>query len=156
MAPSRSTPQMMQVTRAAFQAVASLNEQATDPKSHTLVKKPLQDSFRSCYLLNSDGRLRIFAHELGPTAQTGLRHDSDHRKRWFKKTIHSVSVMASPDNFLGDLFAQIVQLIFQSRRAARQGCFVQLNFAPKCGITAKTSGRSPHRYLVVQVIEVTF
>jgi hypothetical protein len=29
---------MMQVTRAAFQAVASLNEQATDPKSHTLVK----------------------------------------------------------------------------------------------------------------------
>jgi hypothetical protein len=29
---------MMQVTRAAFQAIASLNEQATDPKSHTLVK----------------------------------------------------------------------------------------------------------------------
>jgi hypothetical protein len=28
---------MMQVTRAAFQAVASLNKQATDPKSHTLV-----------------------------------------------------------------------------------------------------------------------
>jgi len=28
----------MQVTRAAFQAFASLNEQATDPKSHTLVK----------------------------------------------------------------------------------------------------------------------
>jgi len=38
MAPSRSTPQMMQVTRAAFQAVANLNEQATDPKSHTLVR----------------------------------------------------------------------------------------------------------------------
>jgi len=56
MAPSRSTPQMMQVTRAAFQAVASLNEQATDPKSHTLVKNSLQDSFTSCYLLNSDGR----------------------------------------------------------------------------------------------------
>ncbi len=34
---------MMQVTRAAFQAVASLNEQATDPKSHTLVKNSLQD-----------------------------------------------------------------------------------------------------------------
>jgi len=47
---------MMQVTRAAFQAVASLNKQATDPKSHTLVKKPLQDSFKSRYLLNSDGR----------------------------------------------------------------------------------------------------
>jgi hypothetical protein len=47
---------MMQVTRAAFQAVASLNEQATDPKSHTLVKNSLQDSFTSCYLLNSDGR----------------------------------------------------------------------------------------------------
>jgi hypothetical protein len=29
---------MMQVTRAAFQAVASLNEQATDPKSHTLAR----------------------------------------------------------------------------------------------------------------------
>jgi hypothetical protein len=29
---------MMQVTRAAFQAVVSPNEQATDPKSHTLVK----------------------------------------------------------------------------------------------------------------------
>jgi hypothetical protein len=27
----------MQVTRAAFKAVASLNEQATDPKSHILV-----------------------------------------------------------------------------------------------------------------------
>ncbi len=46
----------MQVTRAAFQAVASLNKQATDPKSHTLVKKPLQDSSKSCYLPNSDGR----------------------------------------------------------------------------------------------------
>jgi hypothetical protein len=47
---------MMQVTRAAFQAIASLNEQATDPKSHTLVKNSLQDSFTSCYLPNSDGR----------------------------------------------------------------------------------------------------
>jgi hypothetical protein len=28
---------MMQVTRAAFQAFASLNKQATDPKCHTLV-----------------------------------------------------------------------------------------------------------------------
>jgi hypothetical protein len=56
MAPSRSTPQMMQVTRAAFQAKASLNEQATDPKSHTLVRISLQDSFKCCYLLNSDGR----------------------------------------------------------------------------------------------------
>jgi len=37
MAPSRSTPQMMQVTRTAFQASANLNKQATDPKSHTLV-----------------------------------------------------------------------------------------------------------------------
>ncbi len=46
----------MQVTRAAFQAVASLNKQATDPKSHTLVKISLQDSFKSRYLLNSDGR----------------------------------------------------------------------------------------------------
>ena len=57
MAPSRSTPRMMQVTRAAFQAVASLNEQATDPKSHTLVKNSyIPYSLRSCYLLNSDGR----------------------------------------------------------------------------------------------------
>jgi len=37
MAPSRSTPQMMQATRAAFRAHVSPNEQATDPKSHTLV-----------------------------------------------------------------------------------------------------------------------
>jgi len=29
---------MMQATEAAFQAVANLNEQATDPKSHTPVK----------------------------------------------------------------------------------------------------------------------
>jgi hypothetical protein len=29
---------MMQVTRAAFPVLANLNEQATDPKSHTLVK----------------------------------------------------------------------------------------------------------------------
>jgi hypothetical protein len=64
MAPSRSTPRMMQVTRAAFQAVASLNEQATDPKSHTLVKISLQDSFKSCYLLNSYGRPRYFPLEL--------------------------------------------------------------------------------------------
>ena len=36
--PSRSTPRTMQVTRAAFQAQASLNTQATDPMSHTLVR----------------------------------------------------------------------------------------------------------------------
>jgi hypothetical protein len=29
---------MMQATRAAFQALANLNEQGTDPKGHTLVK----------------------------------------------------------------------------------------------------------------------
>ncbi len=38
MAPSRSTPRMMQVTEAAFQAKVSLKEQATDPKSHTSVR----------------------------------------------------------------------------------------------------------------------
>jgi hypothetical protein len=47
---------MMQVTRAAFQAVASLNEQATDPKSHT----PVKNVYTSCSLVplpaNSDGR----------------------------------------------------------------------------------------------------
>jgi len=47
---------MMQVTRAAFQVVANLNEQATDPKSHTLVK----NVYTSCSLVplpaNSDGR----------------------------------------------------------------------------------------------------
>jgi len=83
MAPSRSTPQMMQVTRAAFQAVASLNEQATDPKSHTLVNKPLQDSFRSCYLLNSDGRPRCLCRK--PTAPLALsssvRRDLEHFAR---------------------------------------------------------------------------
>jgi len=42
---------MMQVTRAAFQAVASLNQQATDPKSHTLVRNFILVSFCSRYLL---------------------------------------------------------------------------------------------------------
>jgi len=51
---------MMQVTRAAFQALANLNEQATDPQSHTLVKSLLQEIQRSCYLLNSDGRPPTF------------------------------------------------------------------------------------------------
>src|SRR5437870_768419 len=56
MAPSRSTPRMMQVTRAAFQAVASLNQQATDPKSHTLVRT-FYTRFSSVPLpANSDGR----------------------------------------------------------------------------------------------------
>jgi hypothetical protein len=41
---------MMQVTRAAFQAVANLNEQATDPVSHTLVKSLLQETQRYRYL----------------------------------------------------------------------------------------------------------
>src|SRR5207253_10898816 len=56
MAPSRSTPRMMQVTRAAFQAVVSLNEQATDTKSHTLVR--IADTLSSPVLspANSDGR----------------------------------------------------------------------------------------------------
>jgi len=34
----------------------SLNTQATDPKSHTLVESLLLDSQRYRYLLNSDGR----------------------------------------------------------------------------------------------------
>ena len=38
MAPSWLTSRMMQVTGAAFQAEASLNTQATDPKSHTPVR----------------------------------------------------------------------------------------------------------------------
>ena len=33
-----SSPRMMQVTRAAFQVVANLNKQATDPMSHTPVR----------------------------------------------------------------------------------------------------------------------
>lgn len=45
---------MMQVTRAEFQVVANLNEQAADPKSHTLVKNPLLVSLRTRYLLNFD------------------------------------------------------------------------------------------------------
>lgn len=64
MAPSRSTPQMMQVTRAAFRAHVSPNQQATDPKSHTLVKISLQDSFKSCYLLNSYGRPHLLRRVL--------------------------------------------------------------------------------------------
>jgi hypothetical protein len=34
----------------------SLNKQATDPKSHTLVRNSYIISLRSRYLLNSDGR----------------------------------------------------------------------------------------------------
>src|SRR5262249_32706440 len=56
MAPSRSTPRMMQVTRAAFQAVASLNEQATDPKSHTPVKNVYTSGSLVPLPANSDGR----------------------------------------------------------------------------------------------------
>jgi hypothetical protein len=41
---------MMQVTRAAFQAFASLNKQATDPKSHTLVNNFILESFQRRYL----------------------------------------------------------------------------------------------------------
>ena len=46
----------MQVTRAAFQAVASLNEQATDPKSHTLVSIAYTLSCPVLSPANSDGR----------------------------------------------------------------------------------------------------
>jgi hypothetical protein len=38
------------VTRAAFQAFASLNEQATDPKSHTLAETLILESLQRCYL----------------------------------------------------------------------------------------------------------
>src|SRR6266480_4153941 len=56
MAPSRSTPRMMQMTRAAFQAVVSLNEQATDLKSHTLVRITYTLSSPVLSPANSDGR----------------------------------------------------------------------------------------------------
>jgi len=42
-APSRSTRRMMQRTGAAFQAEVSLNEQITDPKSHTPVSERLSN-----------------------------------------------------------------------------------------------------------------
>ena len=44
------------MTRAAFQAVASLNEQATDPKSHTLVRITYTLSSPVLSPANSDGR----------------------------------------------------------------------------------------------------
>jgi len=47
---------MMQMTRAAFQAVVSLNEQATDPKSHTLVRITYTLSSPVLSPANSDGR----------------------------------------------------------------------------------------------------
>ncbi len=43
---------MMQVTEAAFQAKVSLNEQATDPKSHTSVRTLVLYSLLSCHLQN--------------------------------------------------------------------------------------------------------
>ena len=62
MAPSRSTPRMMQVTRAAFQAVANLNKQATDPKSHTLVRITYTLSSPALSPANSDGRHLALLH----------------------------------------------------------------------------------------------
>src|SRR5207249_1012195 len=61
MAPSRSTPRMMQMTRAAFQAVVSQNEQATDPKSHTLVRITYTLSSPVLSPANSDGRPPVVA-----------------------------------------------------------------------------------------------
>ena len=41
---------MMQVTEAAFQAKVSLNEQTTDPKSHTSVRTLILYPLLSCHL----------------------------------------------------------------------------------------------------------
>jgi hypothetical protein len=49
----RFTLGLVQLTSAAFQARASLNQQATDPKSHTTVRTFLLDSLRSRYLPNT-------------------------------------------------------------------------------------------------------
>src|SRR2546427_11918549 len=65
MAPSRSTPRMMQMTRAAFQAVVSLNEQATDPKSHTLVRITYTLSSPVLSPANSDGRPSLTLPHIG-------------------------------------------------------------------------------------------
>ncbi len=43
---------MMQVTEAAFQAKVSLNEQATDPKSHTSVRTLILYPLLSYHLQN--------------------------------------------------------------------------------------------------------
>jgi hypothetical protein len=63
---------MMQVTRAAFQAVASLNEQATDPKSHTLVNIAYTLSCPVLSPANSDGRPELL-HSSVPNLTTNVR-----------------------------------------------------------------------------------
>lgn len=61
------------MTRAAFQAIASLNQQATDPKSHTLVRITYILSSPVLSPANSDGRpyLALSAQDLAdPDAET--------------------------------------------------------------------------------------
>jgi len=66
----------MQVTRAAFQAVASLNEQATDPKSHTLVSIAYTLSCPVLSPANSDGR----PSALFPCAEVGTVYEIRDRR----------------------------------------------------------------------------
>src|SRR5437660_12665392 len=73
MAPSRSTPRMMQMTRAAFQAVVSLNEQATDPKSHTLVRITYTLSSPVLSPANSDGRPYLYSSGIAEAHQARNR-----------------------------------------------------------------------------------
>jgi hypothetical protein len=64
---------MMQVTRAAFQAQASLNQQATDPMSHTLVRTFLHQSLSSCYLLNSMVDPKLLSREPAKHSEVRLQ-----------------------------------------------------------------------------------
>ena len=75
---------MMQVTRAAFQTVANLNEQATDPKSHTLVKSLLQETQRYRYLLIPMVDLEPFERGRPPS---DLDQNCERRYKVFMKTL---------------------------------------------------------------------
>ncbi len=59
-APSRLTRRMTQMTGAAFQSQVSLNEQTTDPTSHTPVDVHSTFSGSGCHLLKSDDRPLIW------------------------------------------------------------------------------------------------
>jgi hypothetical protein len=72
---------MMQVTRAAFQAKASLNQQATDTKSHTLVRT-FYTRFSSVPLpANSDGRHHSLPAGISPEFRENYQLNSQRLER---------------------------------------------------------------------------
>jgi len=91
----------MQVTRAAFQAVASLNEQATDPKSHTLVRT-FYTRFSSVPLpANSDGR---HSTDSGSDTLLTIRFTVDHHVSGNKGTLARDAIIPFIGRFINLVF----------------------------------------------------